>query len=135
LSFWHDPEKNNTVIIKKRPNFDMGFKCFIALNKIGIKIAILFLLVLPALTLQGQARTQKKIERREVQLDRKERKDYEKRRKEALKHRYSIQSPEVQARMKESKKKADSYNRKKKEPFFERLFKKKRKKKPKKKPR
>ena len=102
---------------------------FIALLKNGIKIALLFLFLLPALPMEGQPGTEKKIERLEVRKLQKEKKEYEKRRKAAVKHRYSIQTKEVQERMKESKKKADNFNKSKKEPFFEELFKKKRKKK------
>ena len=101
---------------------------FIALLRNGIKIAILFLFLLPALPMEGQPRTERKIERQEAQMKKKARKDYEKRQKAAVKHRYSIQTKEVQDRMKESKKKADKFNKGKKGSFFKKLFKKKRKK-------
>ena len=121
------PQANKIArIIKKRPTFDIGFNRLIALLKYGVKILLLFLILLPVLPAQGQPRTQRKIERREAALDRKERKEYEKRRKAALKHRYSIQSEEVQERMKESKKKADKFNKGKKEPFYKKLFQKRR---------
>jgi hypothetical protein len=99
------------------------------LLKNGIKIALLFLFLLPSLHIEGKPRTEKQIDRLEAQKARKEKKDYEKRRKEAVKQRYSIQTQEVQDRMKESKKKADNFNKSKKDPFFKELFKKKRKKK------
>lgn len=79
--------------------------------------------------MEGQPGTMKKIERLEARKARKEKKDYEKRRKAAVKHRYSIQTKEVQERMKLSKKKADNFNKRKKDPFFKELLRKKRKKK------
>ena len=113
----------------------MGNNRLIALYKYAVKILILFLVLLPVLPLRGQPRTERRVERREASLERKERKDYEKRRKEALKHRYSIQTKEVQERMKESRKKAERFNKSKREPFFRTLFQKKRKKTRKKRPR
>jgi hypothetical protein len=109
------------------------------LYKYGAKILILFLVLLPVLPVRGQPRsarrTERKIERREASLERKERRDYEKRRREALKHRYSIQTKEVQERMKESRKKAERFNRSKREPFFRALLQKMRKKPRKRRPR
>ena len=79
--------------------------------------------------MEGQPGTEKKIERLEARKLRKEKKDYERRRKTAVKHRYSIQTKEVQKRMKESKKKADNFNKSNKDSFFKELFTKNRKKK------
>jgi hypothetical protein len=60
------------------------------------------------------------------------RKAYKKKQKAAVKHRTSIQTKEVQERMKLSRKKAEVFNKSKREPFFEKIFGKKRKKKHKK---
>ena len=63
----------------------------------------------------------KKQERAEKSLDR----DYEKSRKEALKHRYKIQTPEVKERMKASREKVDQYYKQKNRPVLKDLFKRK----------
>ena len=118
----------NTEKTKKRPKFDMSLTRFIALLKNGIKIAILFLFLLPPLPMEGQPRTVKRVERLEAKKARKERKDYEKRRKATVKHRYDIQTKEVKERMKESRKKAEKFNKSSREPFLKKLFSKKRKK-------
>ena len=94
---------------------------FIALLRNGTKIAILFLFLLPALPMEGQPRKEKRIERLEAKKARKERKDYEKRRKATVKHRYDIQTKEVRERMKESRKKAEKFNKSSREPFFKKL--------------
>lgn len=96
--------------------------------KNGIKIAILLLFILPATPSKAQQVSEKKLERYEARYERKARKDYEKRRKQVVKHRYSIQTPEVRERMKESRKKAERFNRGKKECFLKTLFGEKRKK-------
>jgi len=94
-----------------------------------------FLILLASGSLHGQTRSVKKAIRQSEQQEKKEKKDYDRRRKAALKHRYSIQSKEVQERMKESKKKADRFNKGSKEPFYRGLFKKKKKKRRKRRPR
>ncbi len=66
------------------------------------------------------------MNRKELRLERKESRDYEKRRKAALKHRYKIQTKEVRDRMKESEKKAKKYNRALRDPFYKDLFSKRR---------
>ena len=110
--------------MKKRPTFVTGKNRIIALHKYGVKIIILSLILLPVLHVPGQPRDERKIERREAALERKERRDYKKRREAVLKHRYSIQTKEVQERMKESKKKADRFNKLGDKPFYKNLFKK-----------
>ena len=100
-------DKNGTKIIK------------LFLNRI---ILFLFLLVLPIVSLQGQTRKVKQAQRRQEQLKQKEKKEYEQRRKAALKHREDIQTKEVRARMKETKKRSDNYNKGEKEPFYKGLF-------------
>ena len=115
--------------MKKRPTFVIGNNRFIALHKYGVKIIIMSLILLPVLHVQGQPRAERKIECREAALERKERRDYKKRREAVLKHRYSIQTKEVQERMKESKKKADRFNNLGDKPFYKNLFKKKKRKK------
>ena len=82
----------------------------------------LFLLLLPLTSLQAQTRKVKQAERRQEQLKQKEKKEYEQRRQAALKHREDIQTKEVKARMKETKKRSDNYNKGKKEPFSKGLF-------------
>lgn len=82
----------------------------------------LFLLLLPLASLQAQTRKVKQAERRQEQLKQKEKKEYDKRRQATLKHRQNIQSKEVKARMKETKKRSDHYNQGKKEPFYKGLF-------------
>jgi hypothetical protein len=52
-------------------------------------------------------------------------KDYDKSRKAALKHRYNIQTPEVQSRMKASRKKVDQYYKQKNKFVFKDIFKRK----------
>ena len=82
----------------------------------------LFLLLQPLASLQAQTKKVRQAERRQEQLKKKEKKEYEQRRQEALKHRHDIQTKEVQERMKETKKRSDHYNKGKKEPFYKDLF-------------
>ena len=83
---------------------------------------ILFLLLQPVISLQAQTKKVRQAERRQEQLTQKEKKEYDQKRRAALKHRQDIQSKEVQARMKETKKRSDHYNKGKKEPFYKGLF-------------
>ena len=62
---------------KKRPNFDMANKRLMGLLKNGLKILILLLILLPASPMQGQPRSQRKIERMVDAQEKKERKEYE----------------------------------------------------------
>ncbi len=110
----------------------MAYKRFIALLKNAVKIALLFLFLLPGLPLESQTRQEKKLQRLEERMIWKARKEYKKRQKAAVKQRTSIQTEKVQDRMKQSRKKAELFNKSKREPFFEKLFGKKRRKKHKK---
>jgi hypothetical protein len=88
-------------------------------------LALLLVSLFLAVPLQSQTgkagRAIKKQEKAEKSLD----KDYQKSRKAALKHRFKIQTPEVQERMKASRKKVDQYYRQKNKPVFKDLFKRK----------
>jgi hypothetical protein len=99
------------------------------LLKNAVKIAILFLFFLQGMPLEAQSRQEKKLQRLEEKMAWKARKDYKKRQKAAIKHRTSIQTENVQERMKLSRKKAEVFNKSKRDPFFKKLFSKKRKKK------
>ena len=72
--------------------------------------------------LQAQTKKVKQAERRHEQLEKKEKILYEKKRKATLKHRNDIQTRKVQDRMKQTKKRSDTYNKGKKEPFYKNLF-------------
>ncbi len=77
------------------------------------------LVTAPLQSQTGKAgRAIRKQEKTERSLDR----DYEKSRKSALKHRFRIQTPEVQERMKTSRKKVDQYHRQKNKPVIKDLF-------------
>lgn len=71
---------------------------------------------------QAQSRKVKQAERRYEKIRRQEQRDYDKRRKATLKHRYKIQTKEVQERMKETEKRSRKYGRKQKEPFYKDIF-------------
>ena len=82
----------------------------------------LLLLLIPCRSVQAQSKKVKQAERRyEKELEH-EKKEYDKRRKETLKHRFEIQTPEVQQRMKETEKRSRLYGRKQKEPFYKKIF-------------
>ena len=98
------------------------------MGKNGTKIIILFLL-LSVYPLQAQTRKVRQAERRQEQFDKQEKKEYEKRRKATLKHRYNIQTKEVRERMKQTEMRSAKYGRKKKDPFYKDLFNKKKKRK------
>jgi hypothetical protein len=72
--------------------------------------------------LQAQTKKVKQAERKQEQQMLKKKEGYEQRRQAALKHREGIQTKEVKARMKETKKRSDHYNKGKKEPFYKGLF-------------
>ena len=94
----------------------------------GTKITILFLL-LSVYPLQAQTRKVRQAERKQEQLDKQYKKEYEKRRKATLKHRYNIQTKEVRERMKQTEMRSAKYGRKKKDPFYKDLFNRKKKRK------
>ncbi len=77
---------------------------------------------------QAQSRKVKQSERNYEKVRKQEKKDYEKRRKATLKHRYEIQTKEVQARMKATEQRSRKYGRKQRDPFYKDLFKRKKKK-------
>jgi hypothetical protein len=106
-------EKNGTKIIK----LFLGF-CF------------LFLFFMFSVDqVQAQPRKVRQAQRKSEKVNKQEKKDYDKRRKAALKHRYEIQTKETRERMKETEKRSAMYGRKQKEPFYKNLFKKKKKRK------
>jgi Ni/Co efflux regulator RcnB len=99
--------------------------------KLSYQRIILFLIafmLVSACFAQKQSRKVRKAvhqtEKKELQMKR----AYEKARKKEIKHRQKIQNPEVQKRMKQSKKDANLYNKKikRKDPFLKRLFRKRR---------
>lgn len=94
----------------------------------GTKIIIL-LLLLSVYPLQAQTRKVRQAERKQEQLVKQDKKEYEKRRKATLKHRYNIQTKEVRERMKQTEMRSAKYGRKKKDPFYKNLFNKKKKRK------
>ena len=105
--------KNGTKIIKLFPGF----------------FFLILLLQLSFSQVQAQSRKVKQAERRSEKLQKQEQKDYDRRRKAALKHRYEIQTPEVKERMKETEKRSGKYGRKQKEPFYKDIFNRKKKRK------
>lgn len=89
-----------------------------------IKKLILAILIIsiPVFPVYSQSRkVRKAIKKSEKAVERSDR-NYEKSRREALEHRYDIQTKEVKERMKESKKRADRYNKSRREPFYKDLF-------------
>ena len=114
------------------------------MGKNGTKIIKLFLRQLFLILLlqiqftgvQAQSREVKKSERNYERLLKQEKKNYDKKRKATIKHRYEIQSSDVKARMKETEKRSQRHGRKQKESWLKNIFKKKKyKQKRKKKPR
>jgi hypothetical protein len=96
------------------------------LKKLILIFQFLLIITIPLYSQTGQARKAiKKQERTEKSVER----DYEKSRGKALKHRYKIQTPEVQERMKDSRKKVDQYYKQKNQLVFKDIFKRKRRKK------
>ena len=106
------------------------------MGKNGTKIIKLFLRFLflylffqcSFATVQAQSRKVKQAERKYEQQLKQEKKDYDNRRKATIKHRYEIQSKDVQERMKNTEERSRKYGRKQKEPFWKNIFKKKKKK-------
>ena len=86
--------------------------------------ALLFILILPVISVSAQSRKVRKAIRRAEKHENMDERFYEKKRKAALKHRYEIQAKDVRKRMKESQKKAEKYNNQGEEPFYRNLFKK-----------
>jgi hypothetical protein len=111
------------------------------MDKNGTKIIKLFLgscflflfLVFSVDQVQAQPRKVRQAQRKAEKVSKQEKKEYDKRRKAALKHRYEIQTKETRERMKETEKRSAKYGRKQKEPFYKNLFKKRKKRKKRKK--
>ena len=103
------------------------------MGKNGTKIIKLFLrgffLILflqsGLMDVQAQSRKVKQAERKHERLLKQETKNYDKRRKATIKHRYEIQSRDVQERMKQTEKRSQQHGRKQKESCFKNIFKKK----------
>jgi hypothetical protein len=95
-----------------------------------IKEAVICILVilLPANNVDAQSRHVRKVISKQEKKAEQEDEDYQKRRKDVLKHRHDIQTKDVQERMKLSEKKSRLYNKSKEEPFLSNLFSKKRRK-------
>ena len=94
------------------------------INKLFLRQLIIILFLQLAVTgLQAQPREVKQAEKRYEWLLKQEKKAYDDKRKATLKHRYEIQSKDVQARMKETEKRSKQYGRKQKESWFKNIFK------------
>ena len=78
-------------------------------------------------SVQAQSRKVKQAERKYEQQLKQEKKDYDKRRKATIKHRYEIQTRDVQERMKNTEKRSRKFGRKQKDPFYKNIFSKKKK--------
>jgi hypothetical protein len=95
------------------------------LKKLKLVLQFLLILTIPLYSQTGKAgkaiKKQERVEKSAI-------KDYEKTRKKTLKHRYNIQTPEVQERMKSSKNKVDQYHKQKNKPAFKDIFKRKKRK-------
>ena len=64
----------------------------------------------------------RKVIRTQERKARQEDTGYDKKRKKVLKHRFDIQTKEVQERMKLSEKKSRQYNKPRRDPFYKTLF-------------
>ena len=82
----------------------------------------ILLIIIPYGSVQAQTKKEVQAQRRYEKVLEREKRDYDKRRKETLKHRFEIQTPEVQERMKETEKRSRLYGRKQTEPFFKKIF-------------
>ena len=100
------------------------------INKLFLRFFFpVLLLIFTFSGMEAQSRKVKKAERNYEQQLKQEQRDYDKKRKAALKHRNSIQTREVQERMKETEKRSRKYGRKQKEPFYKNIFNRKKKRK------
>jgi len=96
------------------------------LKKLIIALQCLLIVTIPLYSQTGQAR---KAIKKQEKVEKSLKKDFEKSRKKALKHRYEIQTPEVQERMKNSRKKVDQYHKQKNKKAFKDIFNRKKRKK------
>lgn len=87
-------------------------------------IFLLFSLFISA-PLQSQTGKAGRAIRKQERVEKSIKRDYEKSRKAALKHRYQIQTPEVKERMKASRKKVDQHYKQKNKPVLKDIFKRK----------
>jgi hypothetical protein len=78
--------------------------------------------------LYSQSAKVRRVIKKQEKNEKNQKKDYEKSRKEALKHRYKIQTPEVQERMKSSREKVNKYHKNKNKPVIKDIFKRKKRK-------
>jgi len=93
------------------------------------ELAICFLvLLLPASHGYAQSRMVRKAISSQDKKAEQQEEDYQKKRKAVLRHRFDIQTKEVQKRMKLAKKKSRQYNKSREEKPFSNLFDNKRKK-------
>lgn len=91
-------------------------------------LLLLIAIIIPlALIAQQPSRQVRNAVKKSEKVEGRQKKSYENARKKELKRRHTIQTKEVQERMKQSKKVANKNNKKKKEPFLKRLFRKRRK--------
>ena len=74
--------------------------------------------------LTAQSREEARLEKEKEKILKWEQKAYDKYRKKVLKHRFEMQTREVQKRMKKSRKISDHFNRKGSRPLLKRIFKK-----------
>jgi hypothetical protein len=86
------------------------------------------LILLPVFNGYAQSRQVRRAINKQEKKKEEEDRNYQKKRKKVLKHRFDIQTKEVQDRIKLSGKKSNQYNKAKEEPFFSGLLNKKRKK-------
>ncbi len=87
----------------------------------------MIVLIIPlALAAQRPSRKVRKAVAKTEKVEKKQDNAYEKARKKELKHRFDIQTKEVQDRMKQSERESKKNNKRKKEPFLKRLFRKRR---------
>lgn len=99
--------------------------CKLNLKKLIIVLQFLLILAVP---LQSQTGKAGKAIKKQERVEKSSLKNYEKSRKKALNHRYKIQTPEVQERMKNSRKKVDQYHKQKNKTEFKDIFKRKKRK-------
>ncbi|KPK88077.1 MAG: hypothetical protein AMS27_00565 [Bacteroides sp. SM23_62_1] len=78
--------------------------------------------IIPVFPVYSQTRKARKAIKKSERVEENSNRTYERGRKDAIKQRYKIQTNEVQKRMKQSKKKADRYNKANRQPFYKDLF-------------
>jgi hypothetical protein len=71
---------------------------------------------------QKKSKKVQKAEKKAEDVKEKQKDKYNTKRKDALKHREEIQTPATRERMKETKKQAENWNKKKRTPFFKKIF-------------